>query len=753
MASATIISQGGNINVTGTGGSGTIVSTGATISSGGIGSVTITGNSKNSGPHDNSVYLLDSFVTSTNGPVLVIGQASGSNPGSNPAITGVFIAGGQLSAGGNGSVTVQGSGGSQAGVLLLGYQISTNVYSNGVITSGGGNVLVSGTGVTSNPGNNNVYGVLVDTGGIVTAGGNGNVAVVGTGGVSSGFNIGVYVANANSGIGPLTGAIITSGGGDVQVTGFGGDIAGQSQGDYGIDVGKNGEVSAGGNGQVTVQGIGGGARGSFNDGVRLESGVITSNGGNVQISGTANGTSSFGLNLNKSFNSSISATITAPSGGNLSIQSDSVLLSAGSINAGSRALTLIPQTSGTLIDIGGADGTGALGLTNAELGLITAGTLNIGDANSGAITVSSAISLASATNVKLTSGSNIIFNPGMFNTAGGSLNLVPGSTGSVQPLSAGTDVTSGSANLTFATGANLSIAINGTTPDTQYTQFTVAGNVNLSGANLVLSGTLTPAIGQAFTIVNNQGTKPIIGVFNGLPEGAVIPNFLGSGQDATISYTGGDGNDVVVGIPGTFSKFVDTVFGGNTVVAGSPFLFTVQAADQAGIPVIGYSGPTSVTTTLGPADPLGNFPVAGNLQSGGAGFGFFLGDLQTAGTYTLTTSGGGFSGSSSPITVIPAGASYFTVAGPMTASTGGSFSVTVTAHDPYGNVENDYTGTVQLAGAAALGTPYSFTTGAGKTTACIPSASRSTQAVVKQSRPPIRPRRIPPLRGPAVRFP
>jgi hypothetical protein len=41
---------------------------------------------------------------------------------------------------------------------------------------------------------------------------------------------------------------------------------------------------------------------------------------------------------------------------------------------------------------------------------------------------------------------------------------------------------------------------------------------------------------------------PIVGTFNGLGEGAVLPNFLGSNLDAAISYVGGDGNDVVLSI-------------------------------------------------------------------------------------------------------------------------------------------------------------------------------------------------------------
>ncbi len=74
----------------------------------------------------------------------------------------------------------------------------------------------------------------------------------------------------------------------------------------------------------------------------------------------------------------------------------------------------------------------------------------------------------------------------------------------------------------------------------------MAGDVNLSGVNLVLSGTDIPTAGQVFTIVNNQGPNPIVGTFNSLSEGAVISNFLGSALSGVMSYVGGDGNDVTL---------------------------------------------------------------------------------------------------------------------------------------------------------------------------------------------------------------
>ncbi len=62
----------------------------------------------------------------------------------------------------------------------------------------------------------------------------------------------------------------------------------------------------------------------------------------------------------------------------------------------------------------------------------------------------------------------------------------------------------------------------------------------LQAANLVLTGNDNPTLGQTFIIAQSTGTNAllgqIIGTFNGLPEGTVIPNFLGSGASAVVSY-------------------------------------------------------------------------------------------------------------------------------------------------------------------------------------------------------------------------
>ena len=82
----------------------------------------------------------------------------------------------------------------------------------------------------------------------------------------------------------------------------------------------------------------------------------------------------------------------------------------------------------------------------------------------------------------------------------------------------------------------------------QYSLLTVTGTVTLGGAlDLdVVAGAPYPP-GTTFTMIDNDGSDPVIGTFTGYPEGALVAT---SSQRFTISYVGGTGNDVVLtGIP------------------------------------------------------------------------------------------------------------------------------------------------------------------------------------------------------------
>ena len=172
-----------------------------------------------------------------------------------------------------------------------------------------------------------------------------------------------------------------------------------------------------------------------------------------------------------------------------------------SISVGANALTLRQKTNGRAIDLGGADSATQLGLSDGELDLITASTLNIGDNLSGSITVSADITRTVSTNMTLTSNGDVVISGGQLNTNGGTLLLDPGiSPAAVKPTKASTDVTVS----TLSFGSDLSIVIDGTTVDTQYTQLNVAGIVNLTDVDLALSGTHIPVGGQSFMIVTTM---------------------------------------------------------------------------------------------------------------------------------------------------------------------------------------------------------------------------------------------------------
>ncbi len=76
-------------------------------------------------------------------------------------------------------------------------------------------------------------------------------------------------------------------------------------------------------------------------------------------------------------------------------------------------------------------------------------------------------------------------------------------------------------------------------------RLTSTNGVTLSGASLDVNlvNTFFPANGSTYTIINNQSTLPTTGTFFGLPEGGLIT--IG-GATFSITYAGGDGNDVIL---------------------------------------------------------------------------------------------------------------------------------------------------------------------------------------------------------------
>ena len=473
----------------------------------GSGTVTVVGTggaSTESGNEGVSIISTNSRITSSGGNVSVTGQGGGS--GTSVDNYGIAIStGGEITAGGSATVSVQGTGGASTG--NDNYGVSVRV-TNSRITSSGGNVSVTGQGGGGGT-SSNAYGVSVSSGGEITAGGSGTVTVQGTGGTSTGStNAGVSVRNSNS--------RITSSGGNVSVTGQGGNGAGGTN--YGVAVFLSAEITAGGSGTVTVQGTASTSASGSDYGIFINSAGsrITSSGGNVSVTGQGGGSGS--------------------SSNNHGI----FIFSAGEITAGGSGTVTVQGTGGT-----------------------TTASTNYGISINGASSrITSSGGNVSATGQGGSSSADIITQSGgLISSTSTTAGITLHSTNNgMRPNTNSTDVsTTATQKTTFGTGSKLTIFVSGLTAHTQYQQLGVVGMIDLNGADLVMLNTIfTPASGNTFTIVDNDGTDAIIGTFNGLPEGATIPNFLGSGLNATITYLGGTGNDVVITVASTVLCYADT---------------------------------------------------------------------------------------------------------------------------------------------------------------------------------------------------
>lgn len=143
----------------------------------------------------------------------------------------------------------------------------------------------------------------------------------------------------------------------------------------------------------------------------------------------------------------------------------------------------------------------------------------------------------------------------------------------VDPGASGTAVLStGSIDLTDPSLlSGIAIHIGGTTPGSGHDQLAVTGTVTVTNSSIVPVFSYTPGAVDSFVVVSNDGSDAVVGTFGGLPEGA---SFSAGGQTLSITYAGGDGNDIVLTVvppPATA-----TVSGSASICAGNST--TIQAA-------------------------------------------------------------------------------------------------------------------------------------------------------------------------------
>lgn len=100
-------------------------------------------------------------------------------------------------------------------------------------------------------------------------------------------------------------------------------------------------------------------------------------------------------------------------------------------------------------------------------------------------------------------------------------------------------------NLAFVQGSTYEFEVGGANACSEYDQTKVTGTVTLGNGTLstLLYGNFKPVKDQAYTIISNDGSDPVTGIFVNMPESTT---FTVDGYVFRVSYVGGDGNDVVL---------------------------------------------------------------------------------------------------------------------------------------------------------------------------------------------------------------
>lgn len=232
--------------------------------------------------------------------------------------------------------------------------------------------------------------------------------------------------------------------------------------------------------------------------------------------------------------------------------------------------------NGTSINLSSLQYNGQAGTTtNMNGGLITAGGgltfqdlfVNTGDYQTNNITTTiNGIALFSGTGNLIGTGSingEVVIGAGGELAAGNS----PGC------LSTG--------DLTLVGGSTTTFEVTGITPCTLHDQIQVTGDLFIDPAanvNFLVGYANGPT--DEIILILNDGVDPISGTFNGYPEGTAVTFGAFSG---TITYTGGDGNDVSIAadtVPPTVTCPSDITQNNDPGTCGAVVNFTVTATDN-----------------------------------------------------------------------------------------------------------------------------------------------------------------------------
>ena len=278
---------------------------------------------------------------------------------------------------------------------------------------------------------------------------------------------------------------------------------------------------------ITVPSVNGNGSATVTAGAVSTSGPWTLNNGSLTVSG--------GTLTNTSLTTDATASITFPATWNVQTGTVGALAGNGTVNVGS-AMT-IGNGAGISSTFSGnltgpvqlvKNGNGALTLGPSGF-IAVAGPVFV---NGGALTLAGG---AVSPQVQVFQGALAGF--GQVNNA---VTINP--SGALNPTIGGNVLRAAS----FELYGPLAMRLDGTAPFTQYPRVHATSVFLIHDeSQLLLSGDHVPTLGDTFMLVDNTGPNPIIGTFNGLPEGGVTSL---NGVPMRISYVGGTGNDITLAV-------------------------------------------------------------------------------------------------------------------------------------------------------------------------------------------------------------
>ncbi len=168
-------------------------------------------------------------------------------------------------------------------------------------------------------------------------------------------------------------------------------------------------------------------------------------------------------------------------------------------------------------------------------------------------------------------------------------------------------------NTVLSNDSVLHIELNGPAAGTGYDQLSISGTNTITGSKLDATLNFAPLDGQVFTIIANNGTDPVVGTFDGLPNnGTLTLNHI----PLRINYNGNGGNDVtltVTNLPlATGTNFISTGNGDTRIDPNECNLLFLPIKNTTAGTLAGINA-TLTTTTPGViiTEPFSTYPNIG----------------------------------------------------------------------------------------------------------------------------------------------